>query len=296
VNTGRALRERERAAFTLVEMLVVIGLMAILSSILLVVIASARRMSIRNECQYNLKQIGVALNQIMLESGGAYPLLLEQDDGQPLPWWVRVVQQWEGVAAREGQGAIDTDPAAPGIQLPSQLPHSMALLHCRLAPPLDDKTPAGRLLGLHNSISYGIHFDVMLSDGTPYRCAAGTQVLSNPPTTAADKFQDTYYYTQIRHPGEFILVSEAPCWKADANEDGSLTFPDDWAGAKISMGAISRDATDVPPFGAPIVGRHGGSANVLFADLHVEAMEAVPGETATRNVNANTPLWTLPDD
>jgi prepilin-type N-terminal cleavage/methylation domain-containing protein/prepilin-type processing-associated H-X9-DG protein len=45
-----------------------------------------------------------------------------------------------------------------------------------------------------------------------------------------------------------------------------------------------------------IVGRHGGYANVLFADFHVEAMQVAPGQTAANlNINYNTPLWLLPN-
>ena len=75
-----------------------------------------------------------------------------------------------------------------------------------------------------------------------------------------------------------------------------------WTGGRISMGdttsngtGYERTSTDSPPHNAPIVGRHGGYANVLFADWHVEAIQIVPGQTAAnRNINYNTPLWTLP--
>ena len=73
-----------------------------------------------------------------------------------------------------------------------------------------------------------------------------------------------------------------------------------WTGGRISMAYPSgtgyqRGASDLPPYNAPIVGRHGGYANVLFADWHVEAIEIVPGQTtANLNINYNTPLWTLP--
>jgi prepilin-type N-terminal cleavage/methylation domain-containing protein/prepilin-type processing-associated H-X9-DG protein len=44
-----------------------------------------------------------------------------------------------------------------------------------------------------------------------------------------------------------------------------------------------------------IVGRHGGYANVLFADDHVELMEVAADQvSANLNINYNTPLWTLP--
>ncbi len=359
-------------------MLVVIAMIGILSSILLVVISAVHSMSIRNQCQYNLNQIGVTLNQIMLSNGGAYPLLW---DSGGFPWWARVHQEWEGTSTWEGQGVIDTNAAAPGLQMPLELPEAMTLFHCRAAPPLNpapgEPSMPTRVLNLHNSISYGMNFDVRRyrpdGMGEQYRCSgratggspnsltddtntwiadeylgnsirltsgpsagesravlantADTIVFAAPPFSSdpepgtryeiwnagyqdllnrprallplptdpadGDGYPDLYYYTEIKHPGEFILLSEANVAEWDANGNGTR----DWTGGRIGMmasqanetGALLREV-------APIVGRHDGWANVLFADLHLELMEAIQGETATRNVNLNTPLWTLPDD
>jgi prepilin-type processing-associated H-X9-DG protein/prepilin-type N-terminal cleavage/methylation domain-containing protein len=82
-------------------------------------------------------------------------------------------------------------------------------------------------------------------------------------------------------------------------------YPNDWkpgylTGGRISMSypqgpGYQRGSSDMPPNNAPIVGRHSGYANVLFADFHVEAVQIVPGQTtANMNINYNTPLWTLP--
>ena len=69
-----SLRRRQRSAFTLVELLVVIGIIAILISILIPTLSRARESAQRTQCLSNLRQMVVLLNMYANQFKQAVPL------------------------------------------------------------------------------------------------------------------------------------------------------------------------------------------------------------------------------
>lgn len=63
-----------RKAFTLIEILVVVGIIALLAALLFPVFSRVREGGRRTSCTNNLRQLGLAFQQYLQDSSGRYPL------------------------------------------------------------------------------------------------------------------------------------------------------------------------------------------------------------------------------
>ena len=78
---------RNRRAFALVEMVVVIGIVSVLIGLLVPAVESARQSAIRATCQNNLRQIAVAMHSYAAQHRDVFPPFMTTEAGKNKGWF-----------------------------------------------------------------------------------------------------------------------------------------------------------------------------------------------------------------
>jgi prepilin-type N-terminal cleavage/methylation domain-containing protein/prepilin-type processing-associated H-X9-DG protein len=91
------LRPQKARGFTLVELLVVIGIIALLISILIPALGNARRSSNTVKCLSNLRQIGIAYQMYAIEHRGHWPVAVHEVGNTKFP--VAEERRWPDLTA-----------------------------------------------------------------------------------------------------------------------------------------------------------------------------------------------------
>ncbi len=109
--------KKSESAFTLVELMIVIGVIAILAALLLPVLARAKEKTCRTQCGNNLKQIAVAFQLYASE----------HDDRLPGPVWLGFYENYDNQDATRLPYYIAT---YMGLPAPRSTPQNMLLARC----------------------------------------------------------------------------------------------------------------------------------------------------------------------
>src|SRR5437868_13544906 len=92
VRSGVMRRRSRLVAFTLVELLVVVGVIALLIGILVPTLSKARTAARTTACLSNLRQLGNALLMYSVDSHGLMPYPTTASD--PSAWWYNAVDKY----------------------------------------------------------------------------------------------------------------------------------------------------------------------------------------------------------
>lgn len=184
--------------FSLIELLCVIGIIAIMSAILMPVMTSARKAAQAGQCRSNLKQIAKAFEVYTSDYAGCYPcaaddLGTQQDESDPCLWMGR---HWRWPMKKHlvfGGVYSDSDPNGAN--------QITGITRTILACPADPN-PADQ----YDKTSYGYSFAFYHTpDQMTSMTRANTLAKSEPDESLRPKVVNT---TMVRYPGKKALVAE----------------------------------------------------------------------------------------
>lgn len=245
---------RSRRAYTLLEVLVVLGIIALLAAILIPVFARVRENGRKTVCLSNMRQIMTAVSLYTQDSAGQLPPSAELFAAEAL--------------YSSPQAISWTDALLPYLSTPQ-------LLHC----------PSDELWTQREKPSLVVGWQP-----TPSSYIANTRCL----TRAFATYPPPGRMVPVTHPAferDFVRPSTT-VWMCDGAQDawGEAPYTQDYPD-NLSLGQFERADTLGDPTGMPIANlcsnssnprpcqsvfapndRHLGRANVAFADGHVKAM------------------------
>jgi prepilin-type N-terminal cleavage/methylation domain-containing protein/prepilin-type processing-associated H-X9-DG protein len=281
-----------KRGFTLIELLVVIAIIAILASMLLPALSSAKARGQRIKCTSQMKQLGLGLSLFTLDHDDMYPpTAYSTGDYQYQLSWDDYIHRYIGGTAPEADLLVGI---SGGIADPGSIPRIL-------------KCPADIIQISITWATYGQRRTYAMNYAGP------GFILSSPtaPLPPATHGVGVYYNLRGSAPGSI------PDWEprgfrtgAVGDPSGSLLLVEQPGGGNIAgndwpsfsqgpTGPSSGDQTPYQiavggrqPWGAKAYGLHGGRFNYLFFDGHV-AIHKITQTVGIGTTNAPRGMWTM---
>jgi len=232
---------RQAFAFTLMELLVVISIIAILASLLLPVLSAAKKRAGQAQCINNLKQLGLGMQMYIDDNRDTFPGMASQHSGFQASDWI----YWRTNTAYP---QVDKSPIVSTLS--SSDPK---LFHC----PLDTDNSARMAQADAVNGPYLYSYSLTSYETTTTVDANGNSHDINPGMSSNFANGENLPFTlaAVRNPDTKIMLAEEV-----ASNDNS----DNPTGA-----AVINDGRWEPANGDPLTSRHGRKGDVTFADFHV---------------------------
>ena len=296
-------RRRRFVAFTLVELLVVIGVIAVLIGILLPVLSKARQSAYAVQCMSNLRQIATADRMYVQQHNWHMPAWWPSTAGNPYPHNA-YNRYWAGIP--EFRKALAMPILDPSWNYVCYVTRKWYCANAVLAYTAATPDPTDQTNHYYFPIHFSYGMNVMGVDIPEH--AANADVIDPRATHAA---QATPYYkrfhgfkpSHVKRPAEKLHFADALYFVINVY-GASPNTTNQYRGwkAKVSNYDITGETSNNGGGGTgnanwhtqrSIAWRHKGGANVVFFDGHGEWMrkDLLYNFDSARNIIRNDKLW-----
>jgi len=266
--------KRFHRAFTLVELLVVIGIIAVLISILLPAMNRARAAAKATSCASQMRQIGIYLRIYTNDSNGILPV-------PEIPAVNEFISWDDRLSYYDGRKLSDIDAKANHLgDSPSQRNNRLNALYLCPSETIIDPFVARSPRRSYQLPRVRVSMDGDLFDGAMW----GGMYVMRFPSPTFPKFGWSAKLSRVRASTETILLAETRVTvsRMGSAEGGNLDYPNAGLAGQI-------EKVSVPTL-------HNKKWNYLFCDGHVASFEpkdtfAKPGGTSS-NAHGAAYMWT----
>jgi prepilin-type processing-associated H-X9-DG protein len=265
------------AAFTLVELLVVIGIIALLISILLPSLASARQSAASLKSLSNLRQLGVAIVQYKNDNKGFYPVHSSSSTQKPRTRWIDVLYPYMQNTEIYSSPLLDD---AQKDRMKAPFAHTL------------DQVTGAEIPGVTVKFGgYGYNYQYLGNSRTPNGVRpyhANDAIIRRSSETIAIADTEGSRNGTTQWTSEGVYVVDPPLMSVELGSKGSRksVYP---AGPGQYSYAGGNDGD--PAYRATPAERNRGKVNVTFCDGHGEAMTLKEMDDKDRDGAPDNGFW-----